>query len=59
TVFVDRGGVRGIVVFVFVALAAVRNTTAWAEGTLVWVPVLHAAHYSYDAQQKLAIRFAG
>lgn len=85
TVTVDTGEARGILLFVFVAHAAVRHTSASAEGTLHWVPQQQAAHYelvedlpvilprvlavaagaapfaahySYDAQRKLCIRFA-
>ena len=85
TVNVDTGEGRGILLFVFVAHTAARDTCASAEGTLHWVPQQQAAqyelvedlpvilpralavaagaapfaaHYSYDAQRKLCIRFA-
>lgn len=85
TVNVDTGEGRGILLFVFVAYAAARDTRASVEGTLHWVPQQQAAqfelvedlpvilpralavaagaapfaaHYSYDAQRKLCIRFA-
>jgi 8-oxo-dGTP diphosphatase len=85
TIHIDAGDAQaGILIFVFTAAAAGRETQPSAEGTLEWtpadalpaalvedLPVLlprvlamgpaappFAAHYSYDADDRLVVRFA-